>query len=108
VVGALGISRNSMASIDSDEDRLVMISGLGGQSVSASRGSFQAIFHNGYQGVLADPIMESASPSLACRTSDVQRLGIQKGEPLGVAGTTYRLMRHEPDGTGMSVLVLKT
>lgn len=93
--------------MESDADRLAMLQGLGGIQIQAQSGTFTAVFDAAYQAALADPAIEGAHPALTCRTSDVERLALAKGLPLTVAGVAYRILRHEPDGTGMSMLVLK-
>lgn len=80
----------------------------GGVTVTTSQGAFSAIFDNEYvPQTLGALEVESRGPALTCRTSDVERLGLQKDTELTVRGETYRVRKHEPDGTGLSVLLLR-
>jgi hypothetical protein len=90
--------------MDTDADRLVMIKALGGQLVSSDLRDFWAIFDNDYQAALPDGLVEARGPALTCRTSDVQNL--KRLATITVAGVPHKLNKHEPDGTGMSVLFL--
>lgn len=97
--------------MDSDADRLALIKGLGGQLVRHDSGQFWAIFDNGFSAVdVGDTEVEAASPSLTARTSDVESLS--KETPLtfrDFAGreVTYVFTRHEPDGSGLSRILLR-
>lgn len=93
---------------ESDADRLEMIKSLGGQLIECEAGNFWAVFDAEFAEVLSDPSVETTSPALsAARTSDVLALGINANTDVRVAGAPYRVRRHQPDGTGMSVLPLK-
>jgi hypothetical protein len=90
----------------SDATNLRMLKSCGAVPVRHDAGEFWAIFDNGYLGIAAADIdVEERGPRLTCRTSDVQSL--RKDAALDVCNATYRLLRHEPDGTGMSTLILK-
>lgn len=98
--------------IESDADRLATIQGLGGQLVRTDRGNFCAILDSDFSsaGFSDGARVNSESPQLTCRTSDVKRLQLDEGAELdtlvdGVA-SRYSVREHQPDGTGMSVLVL--
>lgn len=92
---------------ESDADRLETIKALDGQLVSTDQGSeFWAIFDAEYVSVLGDPPIESAGPVLQCRTSDARSYGVRKDTRISIGAETYRVHRHEPDGTGMSLLFL--
>ena len=82
-----------------------MILALGGQTVTGIGGSFAAIFDNGYAGNLGDPVVEGTNPTLAARTSDLAN--VDKGDTVTVASTSYKVARLEPDGTGMTTVILK-
>lgn len=85
-----------------------MIAALGGQTVTGPSASFTAIFDNGYSGTLSDPVVEGTGPALsAVRSSDLVAAAVSKGSTLTIGGTDYRVMRIEPDGTGMSVVALR-
>jgi hypothetical protein len=84
-------------------------------SVETPRGQFSAVFDNAYQQAFDAPAIEGAAPVLSCRTSNVEDLKLVKGDPVVVdetlpdgthRRTNYRYLRHQPDGTGTSVLIL--
>ncbi len=82
-----------------------MLQAVGGLTVKAARGSFVGVFGDDYVGIgdgLAD--VESSGPMLTCRTSDVDRLKILKGDRLTIDGDYYTVVGHRPDGTGITVL----
>jgi len=92
--------------IETEADRLEMIRSLDGRCVRHAGGEFWAILDNGYIGVsVSDLEVEERGPRLTCRTSDV--IALRKDAALEVGSETYRLLRAEPDGTGMTVLILK-
>lgn len=91
--------------METDADRLAMIKSLGGQLVRYETGQFWAIFDNAYESVI-DGMVESRGPALTARSSDVQ--GLTKDAVMTVAGVDYRIRRFEHDGTGMTVLPLKS
>jgi hypothetical protein len=94
--------------MESDADRLAALRALGGESATAPAGVLEGIFDAAYLAAFADPGIEGASPAFTCRDSDISSLKLRKGEPLSIRGMVYRIMRIEPDSTGMSVLVLKS
>ena len=91
--------------IESDDIRLAMLRAVGGKTVKCARGSFVAVFGDAYAGIgegQAD--VESSSPQLTARTSDVTRLKILKGDRLTIDGAYYTVIGHQADGTGITVL----
>jgi len=78
------------------------------QPSSGPARTVRGIFDSAYQ--LADPGaytgVASAEPAFTCRSSDVS--GARQGEALTVNGTTYRIRTPQPDGTGVTVLMLGT
>lgn len=88
---------------ETDADRLAMIKSLGGQLIRHNEGEFWAIFDREF--VLLVEGVESRQPVLTARTSDVAAL--PKEVVLDVCSAEYRIKRHEPDGTGMSLVILK-
>jgi hypothetical protein len=94
--------------IESDSTRLAMLQAVGGQTVMAARGPFVGVFGDDYLGVgsgMAD--VESSSPQLTCRTSDVTRLKIDKDERLVISDRRYFVVGHRPDGTGITILQVR-
>jgi hypothetical protein len=89
--------------IESEADRLMYLQAFG-VSVSSDRGDLVGIFDAEY---VSPGDIEDAAPMLECRESDVRRLSLAKGSVLQINSATYRVRRHEPDGTGMSRLILE-
>ena len=90
----------------SDATNLRMLKVCGAVLVRHDSGEFWAIFDNGYLGVsAADLDVEERGPRLTCRTCDVESL--RKDTSVTVNGADYRIARAEPDGTGMTTLILR-
>ena len=64
--------------------------------------SVKAIFDNGFGEIYG---MDGAKPSLQCASSDVTTA--VRGTAVVVKGVSYTIANIEPDGTGMSRLVLE-
>jgi hypothetical protein len=102
-------------SIESDADRLDIIQTLAGIStdeitVRHPTGQFDAVFENEFLEVGFGAGVETVQPVLIARTIDVASL--VKDTPLEFEddrGQTqfYRVKHHEPDGTGMSRVLLR-
>lgn len=91
--------------MDSEADRRAAISALGGMVYTTAVGPLLAIFDNDFAEALGT---ETRSPGLTCTTEDAARvLADRKGTTVDVNGKTYRIRRHEPDGTGMSRIPLE-
>lgn len=88
--------------METDADRLAMIQSLGGQLVRTPGGDFWAIFDNDF---LLSGNIETRAPALTARSIDVESLS--KDSPVEVGSTTYRVKSPQPDGTGMTLLILK-
>lgn len=90
-----------------DEDRLAMIrSQPDAVLVRVPQGEFWATFDNESIEILNS--IETRTPTLSdCLTSDIERLSVIKDDPVEVAGTTYRVKRHEPSSGGWSRVILK-
>lgn len=65
---------------------------------------FQVIFDNGYGGALGDRL-ESAQPQAVARSTDVADL--THGSACSINGTDYVVAGLQPDGTGMTTLILE-
>lgn len=77
----------------------------GSQIARAVTGDLVVVFDNEY-GDAVD--IEGTRPEVTCITEDAERYGLtKKGASLTVAGKRYRIRRHEPDGTGLSRLILE-
>jgi hypothetical protein len=90
--------------IESDATRLRMIKAVGGVLISHSEGSFWAVYDREFS-LSVDGSVESRQPALTARTSDVKDLA--KDVLLEVSDEAFRIKRQEPDGTGMSIVLLK-
>jgi len=90
-----------------------------GQPVTLLGRQVTAIFDNGYSlGTVGITGMASTQPTLTLPTSDVPpqiidwlRYYEEPFDPINlqvsISGRTYKIVEHEPDGTGMSLLRLE-
>jgi hypothetical protein len=69
-----------------------------------NRATFKAIFDRQYAGVGEIPV-ESYSPALTCISTDVAEIG--HGDELSVENTDYTVRSVQPDGVGVTVLILE-
>lgn len=95
--------------LDSDAGRLRDIRAAGGVRVLGDGVDFWAIFRRSFNAVgMGDMEIESRSPSLTCRTSDVD--GMTKDVVLTVRDADYRMLRAEPDtpAPGWTTLILRS
>lgn len=96
---------------ESDYTRLRFLKAAGGQLVRHSAGQFWGVLRKPTQDAdFGEQSVEAAAPSLTARTSDVD--AVRKGAPLALrdfAGrdVTYYIDKHEPDGTGMTRVLLR-
>lgn len=81
--------------------------GVGSVSVSTPHGTFDAILNEGFAEAALGPGVEGTEPYLDCRTGDVERLRIGKGTVLRLGERVLKVVRHEPDGTGMSRVIVQ-
>lgn len=98
--------------LESEADRLEMVRAVGaGAKLTKDGVEYDVIFDNAY--VLAGDVEERA-PAANLRSSDVARAGgfpkgtlVEVFNPFDGTTTSYRVRRLEPDGTGMSLVVLQ-
>lgn len=90
--------------MESDADRLAFVKSLGGQLVRHDAGQFWAVFDREFS-LSVDGVVESRAPALTARTSDVDAL--VKDMVLAVGEDEYRVKRLEPDGTGITTVILR-
>lgn len=77
-----------------------------GSNATLAGVAVRGIFDNAYlQGDVGGAGMAGAQPMFSLATSDVPADPV--GASLVVNSTTYRVAAHEPDGTGVSVLMLE-
>lgn len=95
--------------METDADRLASIKGLDGQLVRCDLGQFWAIFDaSGSQSRFDDTHINSTSPQLTGRTSDVTLLGLTKrAAAVTIDGEDFTVREHlRGDAPGWSVLIL--
>lgn len=104
-------------SVESDADRLAMLADFGGAvrwTVGAATSDLVGLLHKGSvrQEMDEGPDILNARATLQCRTSDVPA-GAGHGnalvftDPLTEADENYTVKVIEPDGTGMSAVLLE-
>lgn len=92
--------------VESAADRLSMLEDWDTGLYNAST-TISGIFDNEYIGVPSGDIdVESASPAFTCQTSDVP--SADHGDTLVVNSVTYTVRGVQPDGTGITVLLLES
>lgn len=75
-------------------------------SCTLAGATVQAIFDNGYAAGAVGVIgVASSQPSLTLATASVPANPV--GSAVVVSGASYLVAAHEPDGTGMSLLLLE-
>jgi hypothetical protein len=84
---------------------LQMLRSLGGEVIRHDAGEFVGIFEMPFDLVGDDVGVEQQQPTLTARSIDVD--AIQKNTILHRGMDVYRVSRREPDGTGVTRLVLK-
>jgi|SRR5579859_3298633 len=93
--------------VESATDRLGMLVDWGDTAtIQGITGTVTGIFDDKYQVISADgETIDSAAPMFLCRTSDVP--GVVNGQTCQIdGGTTYKIRSVQPDGTGMTRLIL--
>ena len=76
-----------------------------GQVVTVAGQSVQAVFDNGFSLGAVGIGMAGTQPTLRLRTADVAADPV--GQAVSVNAVAYTVAAHEPDGTGVSVLMLE-
>jgi len=74
-----------------------------GVAATIGGGTVNGIFDNGY---VAELDVESTRPTFTCATADVST--VAHGDSITISGTAYTVRGIEPDGTGVTTLVLET
>lgn len=91
--------------VESDTERALMLGDFGVTVTYGAGSSFVGIFDSGFELVsLGEVGVASAQLRLLARSSDVD--GIARGTTLTISAVTYTLQEHQPDGTGMTTLLL--
>lgn len=77
-----------------------------GQPATVGGQSLQGVLDNGYQAGGAGPWgIATTQPRLTCATASLPAHPV--GQAVVVAGGSYVVAEHQPDGTGISVLTLE-
>lgn len=92
--------------VETDDDRSYMLADFG-VTVTFGASTFQAIFENDHIPVEAGGGVEFSiqQAMILCRTSDVT--GIGQGSLVSISGNSYAVSDVQPDGQGMTMLVLE-
>lgn len=85
-----------------NEDELAQTASV--LNVHAQLVEFPVLFDAAYTQVLGDMVGDTA-PLAVARTSDVAAIGT--GQAIWIDGTAYAIVSNQPDGTGVSTLVLR-
>jgi len=86
--------------IESAADRLAMLADWDSAVFGAD--TISGVFDNKFVEVNG---VEDVHPVFTCRTADVP--GVAQGSAITVNGTAYTVVGVQPDGTGMSMLLLE-
>lgn len=92
---------------DSDLDLYCLLRDTGGETLKTDRGELIGIFDNEFLELAGDPPVETRTPSIMARDVDVARLELRKASSVRRGDRAYRIDRLEPDGTGLTRLVLR-
>lgn len=74
------------------------------QTATVGGSSFPVIFDSAYQ-VAIDGVVESAGPACHARTSQVS--AVVQGTAITINAVSYKVREVQPDGTGVTVLLLE-
>lgn len=71
----------------------------------SSERTITAIFDDAFfDSNVGETVLDTTQPRLTCRTSDL--LNIPLETTVSVNGKTYSVVKFQPDGTGMSIVIL--
>jgi len=94
--------------VESDADLLDMIRALGDVVFSTPRGDCCGLLDEGFaEAAVGGMDVDGTQPSITCRSSDVERLQLVKGAQVTLGTRVLKVVRPEPDGTGMTRLVVQ-
>jgi hypothetical protein len=77
-----------------------------GEVVTIDGSSIHAVFDNDYLEALEGPGASVSEPTITARTVDLE--GVERGSVVLVGNSTYRVREREPDGTGITLLRLRS
>ncbi len=77
-------------------------------TINGSGSSISVIFNNEYFGIAPDigVEIESTSPVVTGRSSDMTN--VENGDTITISGVTYNIVNVQPDGQGITQLILET
>lgn len=96
------VAAGKAVTFETDADRLAVIQCCDGQLVTVATASVWGIFENAYA---EDLNIAGTRPQLRCRTTDVSTAIV--GTAVVVNELSYLVRGVQPDGTGMTVLILE-
>ena len=92
-------------SVETAADRTAMLADYGTTVTKADATTFTGIFDNDFLAVDVDESeVESSEPTLLARTADVSSLA--HGDTLTISAESYTVRGIQPDGTGMTQIML--
>ena len=92
-------------SVETAADRTAMLADYGSTVTKTDASTFVAIFDNDFLAVDVDESeVESSEPTLLARTADV--LSLAHGDTLTISAVSYTVRGIQPDGTGMTQIML--
>jgi hypothetical protein len=89
--------------IESDADRLMLLEDWG-EDATYGASTITGIFDDSYSDMVD---IAGSVPVFTCRTSDVTAASVAVGGTLTVSAGSYTVRALEPDGTGMTRIVLE-
>jgi len=92
-------------SVETAADRTALLADYGTTVTKADASTFTGIFDNDFLAVdLDESEVESTEPTLLARTADVSSLA--HGDTLTISAANYTVRGIQPDGTGMTQIML--
>jgi hypothetical protein len=92
-------------SVETAADRTALLADYGTTVTKADASTFTGIFDNDFLAVdLDESEVESTEPTLLARTADVS--GLAHGDSLTISAVSYTVRGIQPDGTGMTQIML--
>ena len=92
-------------SVETAADRTALLADYGITVTKADASTFTGIFDNDFLAVdLDESEVESTEPTLLARTADVS--GLAHGDSLTISAVSYTVRGIQPDGTGMTQIML--
>lgn len=94
--------------LETDGDRLAILTSLGGRPYTTSRGALVGLFEDEYQAVDGASVdIDGSMPRLHARVSDVNRIGLQPNDSIVVGSATYQVRTVQPGFDGIAVVMLE-